>query len=349
MNGTSESPSILRSLYYLVRDALWIVVVGNGRYYLWMAVLILFMALGGYCYFLQLKYGLAVTGMNDYVSWGFYISNFTFLVGLAAASVMVVMPAYVFEHEAFERAALMGEGVAVGALVMCLAFVTVDLGQPLNVWHMIPVIGYFHFPQSLLSWDVLVLNGYLLLNLLIPFYLIFTHYRRKEPRESLYLPFVFLSVLWAVSIHLVTAFLYSGLPARPFWHKALLGPRFLASAFAAGPAFIILTLGVIRGQTNYHIREETTQNLALITTVAAQANLVMLFSEIFTEFYWPTGHGESARYLFFGLEGHNQLVPWIWTSIIVNVVATTILTIHPLRNKSTWLYSGQSGSIKDSD
>lgn len=338
MNGNAEAPSLLSSLYYFIRDALYVVFVGNRTYYLWIAFLMLSMVVGAYCYSLQFRYGLSVTGMNDYVSWGLYISNFTFLVGLAAASVMVVMPAYVLGHEDFERAALMGEGVAVGALVMCLAFVTVDLGGPLNVWHMIPVIGYFHFPQSLLAWDVIVLNGYLLLNLLIPFYLLFTHYRNKTPQEFLYLPFVFLSVFWAVSIHMVTAFLYAGIPARPFWHKALMGPRFLASAFAAGPAFIILTIGVIRSQTTYHIREETIQKLALITTVAAQVNLLMLFSEMFTEFYWPTAHGESAHYLFFGLEGHSALVPWIWTSILVNVVATVILTIHPLRQSHTWLY-----------
>jgi Ni/Fe-hydrogenase subunit HybB-like protein len=315
-----------------------VVVRGNTTYHLWMGFLTFFMVLGAYCYSLQLEYGLAVTGMNDHVSWGLYISNFTFLVGLAAASVMVVMPAYVLHDVDFKKAVLMGEGVAVAALVMCLAFVTVDLGSPANVWHMIPVIGYFHFPQSMLTWDMVVLNGYLLLNLLIPFYVLFSHYRNRFPNEALYLPFVFLSVFWAIGIHLVTAFLYAGLPARPFWHNALLGPRFLASAFAAGPAFIILTLGIIRAQTEYPINRETIQKLSLITTVAAQVNLIMLASEMFKEFYWPTGHGESAQYLFFGLDGHNQLVPWIWTSLTVNIVATIILTIHPLRRDHRWLY-----------
>lgn len=338
MKTIPHPKSLRNSLYYFFRDAFRVVVRGNRTYHLWMGSLTFFILVGVYSYYLQLKHGLAVTGMTDHVSWGLYISNFTFLVGLAAASVLLVMPAYVLHDVDFKRAVLMGEGVAVAALVMCLGFVTVDLGGPSRVWHLLPGIGYFHFPQSMLTWDVLVLNGYLLLNLLIPFYVLFSHYRNRLPRESYFLPFVFLSVFWAIAIHLVTAFLYAGLPARPFWHNALLGPRFLASAFVAGPAFIILTLGIIRTQTEYEIQEPTIQKLALITTVAAQVNLVMLGSEMFKEFYWPTGHSESARYLFFGLEGHDQLVPWIWAALVLNVLATAILTVHPLRRRHRWLY-----------
>ncbi len=328
----------IENLYFFLRDALRAAVWGNWVYHLWMATLTFVMILGLYAYSIQFREGLAVTGMNDHVSWGLYISNFTFLVGVAAASVMVVMPAYVLHDVDFKKAVLMGEGVAVSALVMCLAFVTVDLGSPLNAWHLIPVIGYFHFPESMLTWDIIVLNGYLLLNLGIPFYVLFSHYRGRSPSRTLYEPFVFLSVFWAVSIHLVTAFLYGGLPARPFWHNALLGPRFLASAFASGTALIILIIAVIKRLSDYHVRKQTEDKLALITTVAAQVNLVMLASEIYTEFYWPTGHGESAQYLFFGLEGHSALVPWIWTSIGLNVLATLVLSIHPLRRNRLILY-----------
>ena len=78
----------------------------------------------------------------------------------------------------------------------------------------------------------------------------------------------------------------AGLPARPFWNSSLLGPRFLASAFAAGPAFMILALAIIRRFAHYPIQDETLRKLAMITTVAAQVNLIMLISELFKEFYW---------------------------------------------------------------
>ena len=196
------------------------------------------MAMGLYAYSFQARFGLSVTGMNDIVSWGFYISNFTFLVGVAAAAVMLILPAYVFHDPNFHRVVIIGEGVAVGALVMCLSFIIVDLGGPLQAWHLIPGIGIFNFPSSILAWDVLVLNGYLLLNGLVPAYILYSHYMGRKANEKIYRPFVFLSIFWAFSIHMVTAFLYQGLPARPFWNNPLLGPRFLASAFAAGPALI---------------------------------------------------------------------------------------------------------------
>lgn len=326
-----ERRPLLADLRAFVRDGLRAATTGGPGYHLWMGSLTLVMLVGAWAYTVQIREGLAVTGMTDYVSWGLYISNFTFLVGLAAAAVMLVLPAYVLRDVDFPRAVLIGEGVAVGALVMCLAFVIVDLGGPHRMWHMIPFVGYFNWPASMLTWDVLVLNGYLALNVLIPFYILFSHYRGQKPNPRLYLPFVFLSVVWAFGIHLVTAFLYAGLPARPYWNSALLGPRFLASAFSAGPAFIIVVLAIIQRTTDYRLRDETFAKLALITTVAAQVNLVMLGSELFKEFYHPTEHSESAFYLFFGLEGHDSLVPWIWTALAMNVVATIVLTIHPLR------------------
>ncbi len=320
-------------LFAFFLDALRTATQGGLRYHIWMGALTFLMLLGAFAYSVQIREGLIVTGMNDHVSWGLYISNFTFLVGLAAAAVMIVMPAYVMHDVDFARAVLVGEGIAVAALLMCLAFVTVDLGGPHRVWHLLPVLGYFNWPSSMLAWDIIVLNGYLLLNVLVPFYLLFSRYREREPNTRLYIPFVFISVFWAISIHLVTAFLYAGLPARPFWNSGLLGPRFLVSAFAAGPAFMIVVLSLIRSQTAYHIKDETLHKLALITAVAAQINLVMLGSELFKEFYYPTEHSQSAIYLYFGLRGHYALVPWIWTAIIVNVGATVLLMIHPFRRR----------------
>lgn len=302
---------------------------GNLLFQLFRLILLATMAFGIYAYSQQARYGLEVTGMSNIVSWGFYISNFTFLVGVAAAAVMLIMPAYMFHDPDFHRVVIIGEGVAVGALVMCLSFITVDLGGPLQAWHLIPGIGQFNFPSSILAWDVVVLNGYLLLNALVPMYILYCHYMGRKPDERKYRPFVFLSIFWAFSIHMVTAFLYQGLPARPFWNNPLMGPRFLASAFAAGPSLIILVLAVVHNFTNYKIEKKTFHKLRLIIVISAIINLIMLFSEIFKEFYFPTHHSIAATYLFFGLEGHDALVPWIWTSICGNLVATLILAFNP--------------------
>jgi molybdopterin-containing oxidoreductase family membrane subunit len=328
----------MKVLKKLVKDSIVYVTHGGIYYHIWMAVLTALMLLGMFCYFLQLDQGLSVTGMNDRVSWGLYISNFTFLVGVAAAAVMLVLPTYVLEDFDFKQAVLIGEGMAVAALIMCLAFVVADMGGPARLWHLIPFIGVFNFPNSMLTWDVLVLNGYLFINLSIPFYILYQRYQGKTPNPKIYIPGVFISVFWAFAIHLVTAFLYQGLQARPFWNNALLGPKFLASAFAAGPALIIITLAIIRKYTEFKIEDKTIKKIAMVVTVAAQINLIMLISELFKEFYAPTHHSESAYYLYFGLHGKSKLVPWIWTAISMNVIATVALTFHKLRNNLTILY-----------
>ena len=298
----------MKVLKKLVKDSIIHMTYGRPSYHIWMAFLTILMLVGMFCYSLQLEHGLSVTGMNDRVSWGLYISNFTFLVGVAAAAVMLVLPAYVLKDIDFQQAVLIGEGLAVAALFMCLAFVVADMGGPARLWHIIPFIGVFNFPNSMLTWDVLVLNGYLFINLSIPFYILYQRYQGKTPNPKIYIPGVFISVFWAVAIHLVTAFLYQGLQARPFWNNALLGPRFLASAFAAGPSLIIICLAIIRKYTDFKIEDKTIKKIALVVTVAAQINLIMLISELFKEFYAPTHHSESAYYLFFGLHGKAKLV-----------------------------------------
>ncbi|HEY4984902.1 MAG TPA: NrfD/PsrC family molybdoenzyme membrane anchor subunit [Verrucomicrobiae bacterium] len=223
--------------------------VGDWRYYTWMGLLTVICLLGLNAYCKQLVHGLITTGMSDEVSWGVYIANFTFLVGVAAAAVMMVIPVYIYNNEEMHDLVIFGELLAVAAIIMCLAFVTVDLGRPDRFWHLIPGIGQFNFPASMLSWDVIVLNGYLVLNVHICGYLLYCRYQGKKPAKWFYIPFVFIAIVWAISIHTVTAFLYVGLGGRPFWNSAIVGPRFLASAFTAGPALIILALQVVRRVT----------------------------------------------------------------------------------------------------
>ncbi len=298
---------------------------GGVRYRGWLAFLMALMAMGGFAYYRQAVHGLGVSGMGDQVSWGLYIANFTFLVGVAAAAVMMVIPGYLYHNKEVKGGVLLGEMVAIGAIVMCLLFVVADLGRPDRMWHMIPPFGKFNFPVSMLAWDVLVLNGYLLLNLHVPGYLLYKKYKGEEPAKWLYLPFVYISIVWAISIHTVTAFLYTGLAGRPYWNAAILAPRFIASAFCAGPAFIILVLEIIKGWTRFPMGERIIGFLRGVVLIAGLINIFLLISEIFTEFYADSAHVASARYLFFGLHGHNALVPWIWTSISMNVLALLAL------------------------
>jgi Ni/Fe-hydrogenase subunit HybB-like protein len=306
---------------------------GPRLYWVWVLSLVFIVMVGGWSYGEQLRNGLVVTGMSDQVSWGFYIANFAFLVGIAAASVLLVIPAYIFHRKDIKDVVLVGEGMAVAAVTMAILFVIVDLARPERMWHMIPGIGRLNWPVSLLAWDVVVLSGYALLNMAIPFYLLYSRYRGAEPNFRLYFPLVVISMFWAISIHTVTAFLFSANPARPFWHTALLGPRFIASAFASGPALIIITLQIIRKVSAYEVSRSVIDTLALIMTVALQINLFFVGAELFTDFYNEGAHAASIHYLFLGLGGFNSLQPWIWFALALNVVAVVILMINPLRQK----------------
>jgi molybdopterin-containing oxidoreductase family membrane subunit len=177
------------------------------------------------------------------------------------------------------------------------------------------------------------LNGYLLINLHICGYLLYMRFLGRKPDRRWYVPFVFLSIVWAISIHTVTAFLYCGLGSRPFWNTALLAPRFLASAFVSGPAFIIIAIQVLRRALGEEFGSRPIRTLTNIMRVTILINLLMLVSEVFVEFYTGGSHTSAAKYLYFGLHGHNALVPWIWSSVAMTVTAAVLLLLPGVFNR----------------
>ena len=337
--GTSQQETHWISYPRFIGRSLSLATDGNLMFYAWMTVLTAIALVGVNAWATQVRDGLAVTGMTDHVSWGLYIANFTFMVGVAAGAVMMVIPAYLYHDEGMHDVVIVGELLSVAAIVMCLLFVIVDLGRPDRVWHMIPGLGRFHWPISMLTWDVIVLNVYLLLNLHICGYLLYMRFLGKTPNPRWYLPFVYVSIVWAISIHTVTAFLYCGLGGRPFWNTALLAPRFLASAFVSGPAFIVITLYIIRRIGSIPVPDAAIRTLVNIMRVAILVSLLMAVSEIFTEFYTGGTHTASAQYLYFGLHGYNALVPWIWTALVFTVVAALLLLCPKVFEKPLMLIS----------
>ena len=300
----------------------------NRRYWSWVAVLVTVIGVGAWFYFRQLQLGLGITGMSRDVSWVFYIAQFTFLVGVAASAVMVVLPYYLHDVKVFGKLTILGELLAIGSVTMCLLFVVADLGQPQRMLNMV----FYPSPQSILFWDMIVLNGYLIINALLSWAAIRAE-RRGETAPSWVRPVVYLSILWAVSIHTVTAFIYSGLAARPFWMTAILAPRFLASAFAAGPALLILICLILRRVSRFDAGDEALSKVSIIVTYAMCINVFFILMELFTVFYSNIPeHMEHLKYLFVGLEGHHRLVPWMWISVVLAVLALFLLVNPKTRN-----------------
>jgi Ni/Fe-hydrogenase subunit HybB-like protein len=308
---------------------------GGKAYWTWIGVLSAFIVAGFICYLLQLKYGLSITGMGRNVSWGLYIANFTFLVGVAASAVMVVLPYYLHSYKQFGKITILGEFLAVSAVAMILLFVFVDLGQPARVFNVL----LYPSPQSLLFWDMVVLNVYLIINLIVGWQTL--NAERKSQAAPVWIkPLIFLSIPWAISIHTVTAFIYSGLGARPFWLTAVLAPRFLASAFASGPSLLILLCFILRRATGFDAGREAIQKIAQIVTYALLINIFLFLVELFTVFYG--GIPEETihfQYILFGLPGHAPLVAWVWASIALAWLAAFLL-INPTTRKNETILAG---------
>ena len=314
---------------------------GNRSYWGWIVFLLVIIAAGVYAYTQQLTTGLTLTGMSRDVSWGVYIAQFTFLVGVAASAVMVVLPYYLHDYKAFGKLVIIGEFLAVAATIMCVLFILVDLGRPDRVLN----VMLYPTPNSMLFWDATVLSGYLLLNI-ISGWTVLGAERKGVPAPKWVKPVIYLSIPWAISIHTVTAFLYAGLPGRHLWLTAVLAPRFLASAFAAGPAILILVSYVLKKTAGFDAGKQAINKLSVIVTYAAIVNFFLLGMEFFTAFYSNIpGHMHGLQYLFFGLHGEGQLVPWMWLSMVIGLGSLLVLLIPKLRTSSPWLIAACIGIV----
>jgi Ni/Fe-hydrogenase subunit HybB-like protein len=307
--------------------------IGSKRYWLWIGALLVIIGVAMTQYLHQFSYGLGITGMSRDVSWGLYIGQFTFLVGVAASAVMLVIPYYLHDFKKFGKIVILGEFLAVSAVTMCILFIFVDMGQPMRIMNVV----LHPTPNSVMFWDFIVLSGYFVLNIVIGWTTLHADWKGVHPPQWVK-PLIYLSVPWAISIHTVTAFLYAGIPGRHFWLTAIMAARFLASAFAGGPALLIILALLVRKLTKFDPGYEPIQALGKIVTYAMFANVFFLGLEIFTAFYSNIpGHMAPIKYLYTGFEGHNQLVSMMWTSSILAVMSLTLLVFPALRRNENIL------------
>lgn len=308
---------------------------GSRNYWIWMGILAAIVGIGTVFYIDQLINGLMVTGQSRDVSWGFYTAQMTYFVGVAAGGVMLVLPYYLHNYKAFGRIVILGEFLAVAAIIMCLLFLLIHLGQPMRALNV-----FLHpTPGSMLFWDGNVLFIYLILNIIIGWTVLDAERSGITPPFWIK-PLILVSIPMAFSIHTVTAFIYCGLPGRGFWLTAVLAPRFLASAFASGPALLILLSMFIRKATAFDPGREAIQTLARIVAYSLMANLFFLGCEVFVVFYSGIpSHMAHLRYLYVGLHGKSALVPFMWASLAAMVSGLICLLIPRARKNDTLLIS----------
>jgi molybdopterin-containing oxidoreductase family membrane subunit len=309
---------------------------GGKGYKAWVALLLAMIALGLLGYSKQWQVGLIATNMRDQVTWAFYVGNFTFLVGVAAAAVLLVVPAYVYQWKPMKEVVVLGELLAISALSMCLTFILVDMGRPDRLTHILPWPGSPNWPSSLLSWDALVLNLYLIVNLSVSVHILYRGYRGQPYAKRFVVPVVLLSIPMAVGIHTVTAFLYNGMAARPYWNASILAPRFLASAFCSGPAVMIILFQILRRTTGLDIKDEAIWKVAELMAYAMFFNLFLLGAEMFKEYYSSTEHLVYTRYFWQGIGDKRALVPYAWFALFCSIAAFLLFLIP--RTRKSWFF-----------
>ncbi len=291
------------------------------KYWAWMCFLMALIVMGCVAYGYQMMQGFQVTGMSRDISWGLYIGHLTFFVGVAAGGVMIVLPYYFHDVKVYGRITVVGEFLAIAALIMALLFVVVDVGAPfkiLNVW-------LYWTPRSMLCWDSVVIPTYLLLNIVVGYQVLQAenkglHYKKWVKVLAM------ISVPVAFSIHIVTAFLYSGLPSRHYFLSAVLPAKFLAGAFATGPALIILICLLLNRLIGFDAGEKALRTLSTTAIYAFIVLLIMTAGEFFTAYYSNVpAHKVALTYLFFGLHGHNQFVPFMVVFWIATLLALLLM------------------------
>ncbi|MGD0498963.1 MAG: sulfate reduction electron transfer complex DsrMKJOP subunit DsrP [Bryobacteraceae bacterium] len=327
--------NFIRRFTRFAQGSLKLIQHGPPSYWAWLAFLAALIVSGALAYARQVRAGLVVTAMRDQVSWGFYIGNFTFLVGVAAAAVVLVIPAYIYHWKPIREIVIYGELLAISAIVMCLLFVTVDIGRPDRFWHLIPPFGHLNFPRSVLAWDVLVLNLYFLINFVVATHILYRAFHGQTYIKRLVVPLVLLSIPMAVGIHTVTAFLYNGLAARPYWNSSILAPQFLASAFCSGPAILLIVVQVLRKFTRFEIQDQAIWKIAELMAYAMFLNLFLHGAEAFKEYYSATEHLLYTRYWYSGLGAHHTLAPYAWSAVTLNVIAFALFIVPSTRRR--WL------------
>jgi molybdopterin-containing oxidoreductase family membrane subunit len=310
---------------------------GKPRYWIWLGFLVLLILIGIYYWNLEHHIGAGrVVGLHRDLTWGLHIGQLCFFVGAAAGAVMIVLPYYFHNYKEFGKITVLAEFFAVGMVVIAMLSVFVIMGQPWRVFYVL----FYPRPNSIIFYDLIVLSVYLILNLICGWVVLHAEYKGvKYP--SWLKPIIYLAILWAPLIHIVTAFLLQGLPGREYWLTAIMAARFLATAFSAGPALLIVLALIAKKITGFDVGTKAIDTIAKIVTYAFVINMLLFGFEVFTAFYSGIhSHQAPYLYLFFGYEGHAEYVSLMWTSMILAAIALILLITPATRRNETTLVLG---------
>jgi Ni/Fe-hydrogenase subunit HybB-like protein len=326
----------------------------SPRFYLWIAGLLAVVLWGGYAYLHQIREGLVVTGMRDQVSWGLYITNFVFFIGISHAGTLISAILRVTHTEWRRPITRLAEGITVFALCIGAPMVIIDLGRPER---MLNLFRYGRI-QSPILWDVLSVSTYLTgcaLYLYIPM-IPDLGMLAEEPRLSAWRRRLYkkLSLGWtgspsqqallersisvmavviiplAISVHTVVSWIFA-MTLRPGWNSSIFGPYFVVGAIYSGAAAVIFSMYVLRRvlRLQDYLQPVHFRNLGLLLLSFSLLYLYFNVNEYLTMGYKFEGiEKEYLTRLFFG-----DYAAMFWTVQSVGVFIPLLLLMAVLGMK----------------
>lgn len=283
-------------------------------------VLALLVVIGLGCYVFQSANGLGVTGMNNGTSWGLYITNFMFFVGLSAGGLIVASSASVFHITRFKAVAL--PAIILSTVCICAAgmFVLIDLGGIQRVWRILTGPN----PTSPLVWDICVITCYLVINIL---YLVFMT-RGNQHAVSIVSRF---ALPCAILVHSVTAWIFGLETAKEGWYTAILAPIFVASAMDSGLALLLLVLSALKKARIYDTPHDLMTSLAGLLCTCVAVDAFFIFCELLTTMY---PGAEGATVILTELTT-GATAPFFWFEIIGGLVIPFCILVFAKNRERT--------------
>lgn len=316
---------------------------------IWLTVLFIIILFGIFAYIRQLKYGLIVTSMRDYTSWGIYISNFVFFVAISLIGSVVSSILKLMREDWAIPLSRISEIIAISAIICASAIIIVDMGRPDRLFYVI-IRGRI---QSPIIWDVIIIATYLTVSVLLLYisllpdiaicrdklsnipkwqkkmYKIMAINWSGNPHQYKILHrlsnILALTVLpLAFAIHTVTSWLFAT-TWRPGWDSTNLGPYFVSGAFMVGVAVILVAMYFIRKsfQLNEYITDNHFDKMGKLLVLVSLIYLYFNINEYLGPVFKMVGvEGEHITELFFG-----KYAIMYWLVQIVGLILPIVLLI----------------------
>ena len=268
----------------------------------------------------QLSQGLALTNMRNLDSWGLYITNFMFLVGLSAGGLIISSVPRAFGIAGFGGISKIAVWTSICCTVLAIGFVVIDLGQPLRLWEL---FAYSNL-SSPLMWDIIVLAVYLILSIGYLWATLRAEAGGVSPVALRVISVV--ALVCAVLVHSVTAWIFGLQAGRAMWHTALLAPWFVSSALVCGVALVLVAVIALRRAGYLELDQKNVVKMLKLLGVFVMVDLYFFGCDLLTEGF-PGGEGANVV----AMLTSGALAPFFWAEIVLCAFTAVVAFVPALR------------------